>query len=657
LTDLSIVSYQSGAFIDNINGMTKLQTLSLYLYYSDRLPSLAGMTALKSVAMYAGYQGGSFSVPSNIFDGLTQITSLTISTGNAAAVELPDFTNNTGITTLSLSYTQMNDAKLASYNFTKLTKLSSIILSGNPQLTKLPTSLATISTLSTINVDSCALNLVDSFFDMRETRITSINVAYNGITTLPAAFCQMTTRTAIYGNITLYMAGNELTSLPSCFFNNPFNTLTLGDTAMTSFPTGLMNTYIRRLRWYSNNARMSLGAWDLSKWLETMTSFQLEDTQLEAPFPSGFATSLILGRFSVPGNHFYGTMPDNFFQGGTIYEFSVGGSALTGPFPSSVGEATELDYIEAYGNKFTSIPDSIQNLANALYGIDFSDNALTGLPSTSVWEKLTNLYYIYIGGNRGIKMDIPQVFFNLPYMYEVNGSYCSFTGDFPHLNNTEINSVYFSGNILDGTIKAPLMVGSLQYWTMDQNGLRGSLPASLGNSSDNLYWGNLRHFNVSFNRLTGTLPPMFNNMAQLRSLGLNNNGFYGALPDFQLLNDVQQFEGHTNFFNVCQSDPHISYTGMSMETCSAFDNLFPGACHCPEFFETVCQVDTVCPAPGFVPITVPLGEAPTPIRPPSLVPQSSVGGGPVGAATSSKNPSVVSALVVLAFLAITALEL
>jgi hypothetical protein len=204
-------------------------------------------------------------------------------------------------------------------------------------------------------------------------------------------------------------------------------------------------------------------------------------------------------------------------------------------------------------------------------------------------------------------------------MYHLNASYCSFYGNHPALNSSELVYLYLSGNALNGTITPPLRVYSLYDWFVDQNELTGSLPEALGMPAANLRWSILRYFNVSYNRFTHSLPATINNLPNLQRLGLSHNGFQGILPDFSKLKLVVQFEGDTNFFSICASNPHFSSSHLSINSCTVKDNLYPGACFCPEYVEDACQADTECPAPSFVPLSVPLGEAPTPVRPPTTL--------------------------------------
>jgi Leucine-rich repeat (LRR) protein len=656
LTSIFIFSYVSNANIADVSALHLLTSYTTYFYYGGGvLPSMAGLTNLQTLTIFVGYSqpSGSVVIPSNMFDGLTLLTSLYISTAGKSYGGMPDFANNTGLTAISLSNNGLEDSDFEGKNFGVFTSLSTLELSSNSLLSKLPDGLSTITTLRTINVNYCNMTRADSFFDMRNTRLTSFSVGYNGMTTFPSQLCQLSTLWATYGNVSVNLAGNYYTSIPSCFFTQGINSLTLGDTKITSFPTGVMDLYLNYFYWYGNDVPMTLSSWNLNAWKDKMHVFHLESTHLTAPFPSGMRDFPTLYSFYASENRFTTPIPDDFFINGIISEFSVPYCGLTGAFPSSVGRAA-LSYIEAYGNQFTSIPDSIGQIVD-LYYIDFSDNALNSIPSNNIWANLTNMEYVYIGGNRHLYSQLPQAWFNDP-MNTLNATYCSFYGDHPAINSSALSYIYLTNNLLDGTIKAPEKMSYLYYWFADQNGLTGSLPANLGEASSGISWTYFYQFNVSFNRLTGTLPAGLNNLGNLQLLGLNNNGFHGALPYFDQLSNVYQFDGSTNFFNICTSDPHFSSGSLGTDYCNVKQNLYPGACSCPEFVDSYCQADTECPAPGFIPVSIPLGDAPTPVRPPSHgAPQTAAT--PTSTGDSSQNlPSVISSLLVLLLVALIALH-
>jgi Leucine-rich repeat (LRR) protein len=531
---------------------------------------------------------------------------------------VPDFTNNTGLTEITLGGNNFTTGTFANFDFSKLTALTRFDVSDNPRLSKLPPSLSACTLLESLFAYKCALNQADSFPDMRNTKVSAIYAYNNGITTLPNAFCQLSNWVKTSGtNFSLYLSENPLGNLPSCFSSYQIDNIELSETSFTSFPSVLFNSYIRELNWESNDRRLTLstGAVDLSKWRESLVSLTLENTQIEGPFLNGLAGSQFYG-LSASGNHFTGTIADNFFSGGRMEYFRVAGSTLSGPFPASVGLSTNLDGIHAAGNKFTSVPDSIANLYK-LQELDFSDNDLRSIPmSNSVWESMSLLRVLSIGGNHGLTGSIPTSWVSGTELYNVNASYCSFRGDHPAINSTILYKLFLSGNFLDGTIKEPIKAGYLRDWHFDQNSLHGSIPASVGKNSADLDWSSLRSFNASYNRLTGPLPISFresNSLRNIEQLHINNNGLSGALPNFENLYNVESFIAHTNFFNICLANPSFSEGHVSPDECSVVNNPYFGGCYCPEYFHTFCQADYTCPPPDFV--QVPLGEAPTPVLP------------------------------------------
>jgi uncharacterized repeat protein (TIGR01451 family) len=65
---------------------------------------------------------------------------------------------------------------------------------------------------------------------------------------------------------------------------------------------------------------------------------------------------------------------------------------------------------------------------------------------------------------------------------------------------------------------------TLKFYSFDNCGLTGALPAALGN------WDNFADLNIRNNSLTGPLPPEWGNINYLRSFRLNDNAFNDSLP-------------------------------------------------------------------------------------------------------------------------------
>ena len=152
-------------------------------------------------------------------------------------------------------------------------------------------------------------------------------------------------------------------------------------------------------------------------------------------------------------------------------------------------------------NLHGTLPASLGNLSE-LYYLDMSSNSLTGTLPASLGQlsKLTTL----------------QMSLN------------SFTGTLPASlgNLSELYYLSMSLNSFTGTLPASLgQLSKLATLSISSNSLTGTLPDSLGNLSE------LTILSMSLNSLTGTLLASLGHLSKLTSLSMYSNSLTGTLPD------------------------------------------------------------------------------------------------------------------------------
>ncbi|MDE0017114.1 MAG: cadherin domain-containing protein [Candidatus Poribacteria bacterium] len=189
---LNITSLKSGDF----DGLTNLTTLSLS---QNKLASL----------------------PSDVFDGLTNLTTLNLSQNKLASLSSDVFDGLTNLTTLYLSYNPFTS--LPSGVFDGLTVLTTLYLSENNKLASLPSDV--FDGLTNLTVLSLRANkftsLPSGVFD-ELTALTTLQLSYNPFTSLlSGVFDGLTALT------TLYLDNNPFTSLPSGVFDELTALITL----------------------------------------------------------------------------------------------------------------------------------------------------------------------------------------------------------------------------------------------------------------------------------------------------------------------------------------------------------------------------------------------------------------------------------------------
>jgi Leucine-rich repeat (LRR) protein len=228
--------------------------------------------------------------------------------------------------------------------------------------------------------------------------------------------------------------------------------------------------------------------------------------------------------------------------GSRVTQLTLELDELTGSLPASIGNLTELTYLDFYHNNLTgNLPASIGNLTK-LTQLHLEVNFFTGsIPSS--FGNLVNVIYYYLNNNE-LSGSIPDSFGNLSSVVllylddnQLSGSIPSSIG-----NLINLSGLYLYNNKLTGSI--PSSIGNLKKLTsisMGNNMLSGSIPASIGNLSEltnlgldnNKFSGNipaslgnldkLTYLSLNYNQLTGKIPPALRGMSSIAGLYLDNN--------------------------------------------------------------------------------------------------------------------------------------
>ena len=185
-----------------------------------------------------------------------------------------------------------------------------------------------------------------------------------------------------------------------------------------------------------------------------------------------------------------------------VTEIVLQDNNLMGSIPSSIGNLTNLEYLNLFRNKLSGkIPSSIANLTN-LQSLVLDANNLSGNIPSSIGN-LINLKILSLDGNK-LSGKIPSSIGNL----------------------TNLQALDLPGNQLSGSF--PSSIGNLinlQYIHLEHgNHLSGDIPSSIGNLT------NLLTLDLENNQLSGSIPSTIGNLANLRSLILLGNKLSGSIP-------------------------------------------------------------------------------------------------------------------------------
>lgn len=115
--------------------------------------------------------------------------------------------------------------------------------------------------------------------------------------------------------------------------------------------------------------------------LKDLRSLSLDENSLSGTLPPLRQLPVLRAAF-LSHNQFSGSLPDDFFRGMTrLKKLWLHGNALTGPIPTSLSQATNLEELRLENNRFTG---SLPALAlPSLYSFNVSNNDLEGeIPTT-----------------------------------------------------------------------------------------------------------------------------------------------------------------------------------------------------------------------------------------------------------------------------------
>nr|GEV77260.1 leucine-rich repeat-containing protein [Tanacetum cinerariifolium] len=219
-------------------------------------------------------------------------------------------------------------------------------------------------------------------------------------------------------------------------------------------------------------------------------------------------------------NKFTGTIPESIGNMTQLTYLDLFESKFSGVIPQSIGTMTQLTYLDLFEsiyfldpsrNKFHGGHSFLCQLYENLEFIDISRNTITGqLPDC--FRNLTNLKPLNLGHNI-LSGRIPP---SIGYLGQLE-TLClynnSFSGELPlNLKNcTKLRLLDLGANILYGNI--PVWIGKnmsrLYALSLRSNNLFGTIPSQICQLES------LQILDLSFNNLHGTIPPCVNNLTSM----------------------------------------------------------------------------------------------------------------------------------------------
>ena len=356
----------------------------------------------------------------------------------------------------------------------KNNRVAGLDLSGHALTSPVPTELANLKALTSLNLSN---NQLSSFPEqvIELEKLQDLNLGRNQIATLPANIADLEELAS------LNLSYNDIAGLPTSISKLKLLTdLNLAANNLSRSRRNTLNTIAT---------------------LKSLARLNLSGNSLAGSVPSSFRNLTDLTHLDLSRNGFSGHIPTYISTLTELQDLNMSNNRLFGYIPNAIGNLRNLEHLNLWSNNLSgSIPSAIGNLQN-LKSLDLGRNRLSG----SIPPEIGNLR----------NLEILHLFTN-----NLSGRIPTEIGNLHNLQVISIVATRISGPI-------PPSIGNLRnliYLSLFQNRLHGPIPSEIGNLR-NLKW--VRLFE---NDLSGTIPSEIGNLRNLERLDLSRNSLYGSIP-------------------------------------------------------------------------------------------------------------------------------
>ncbi|XP_062181743.1 putative receptor-like protein kinase At3g47110 [Phragmites australis] len=264
-----------------------------------------------------------------------------------------------------------------------------------------------------------------------------------------------------------------------------------------------------------------------------LRQLQISVNNLAGTIPASLANITTLTVISCADNSFVGNIPDEFARLSNMQQLYVGANQLSGRFPQAVMNLSALTDLSLGLNQLSGeVPPDLGSALRNLLLLELTVNFFRGQIPPSL-TNASNLYYIDISRNNFSGV-VPSTIGRLNKMEMLNLEYNQLQAekkqDWEFLdslgNCTELIGFSMTGNLLRGHVPASLgnLTNQLQYLYLAENQLSGEFPPGIANLHS------LFIVSLSVNHFTGALPEWLGTLKNLQKVSLGSNFFTGAIP-------------------------------------------------------------------------------------------------------------------------------
>eukprot|EP00977_Amphora_coffeiformis_P030219 scaffold45543_cov183-Amphora_coffeaeformis.AAC.2 len=274
----------------------------------------------------------------------------------------------------------------------------------------------------------------------------------------------------------------------------------------------------------------------------------IASNKLSGVLPPELGLLEVMVHFSIYGNEVTGNFPQSLQEWTELELMGVEMNKMSGPLPSWMGMWTKLRYLMMGDNQFSGpLPDGVFNAMPDLIEFSAHDNDLTG--SFDKFNENTKLQTLLLQRNR-LTGDIQEdTFINVPVQL-LDMSDNQIGGQIPY-DFYDVATVSLHKNKITGPLPTPKNGHIISFLSVYGNQMTGDLPENLGD----LEW--LTHLDLSQNKFTGPIPDSINSCTNLIYLYLGDNDFDGVFPDLAYLGNLEEL----SMRNMGLTGPIPNYVG------------------------------------------------------------------------------------------------